>query len=149
MNRTILPICFFLICLIPLSSSPAEPEGYTLHIVVRNLRNSKGHVQFVLYNRENSIPDEHFTRFYRKLSVKIDNGSSFATFNNLPEGKYAVKILHDENSNNRIDKGFIFPKEGIGFSNIKDISFANKPDFKRASFILNNDKELEVKIIYL
>jgi uncharacterized protein (DUF2141 family) len=32
-------------------------------------------------------------------------------------------LLHDENKNGKIDKGFILPKEGIGFSNFQSIGF--------------------------
>jgi uncharacterized protein (DUF2141 family) len=131
------------------SFSHEKPERYSLSVVVNDFRNSKGQVQFVLYNKENSIPDEHYNKFYRKLSAKIVNGTSMATFDNLPEGKYAVNVLHDENCNSKIDKGLIFPKEGIGFSNFQNIGFANRPDFKKASFLLNCDKRLEVRIIYL
>jgi len=139
----------FLALPVLVSFSNEKQDRYTLSIVVRDLRNSKGRVQFVLYNKENSIPDEHYKKFYRKLSAKIVNGTSLISFDNLPGGNYAVNILHDENSNSKIDKGLILPKEGIGFSNFQNIGFANRPDFKKASFMLNCDKELEIKVIYL
>ncbi|MBL7905928.1 MAG: DUF2141 domain-containing protein [Bacteroidales bacterium] len=131
------------------SFSHGKPDGYSLSVAVKDLRNSKGQVQFVLYNKENSIPDEHYNKFYRRLSAKIVNGTSSVTFENLPEGNYAVNVLHDENSNSKIDKGLFLPKEGIGFSNFENIGFANRPDFKKASLLLNCDKRLEVRIIYL
>jgi uncharacterized protein (DUF2141 family) len=31
--------------------------------------------------------------------------------------KYAINILHDEDNNGKIKKGFVLPKEGMGFSN--------------------------------
>jgi len=67
----------------------------------------------------------------------------------LPKGKYAVNILHDENKDGKIDKGWILPTEGVGFSNIKSISPFNRPNFSKASFELESDKIIKVKIIYM
>jgi uncharacterized protein (DUF2141 family) len=60
-----------------------------------------------------------------------------------------VNILHDENENGQIDKGFILPIEGVGFSNYQSIGFTNRPNFLNASFELRSNKTIGVKIIYL
>jgi uncharacterized protein (DUF2141 family) len=57
--------------------------------------------------------------------------------------------LHDENSNGKIDKGLILPKEGIGFSNYSSIGLTNRPNFKKASFELTQNKTIKVKVIYM
>lgn len=124
-------------------------EAYSLTVNVRDLRNSKGVIQFALYNKEGTIPDERYTKYYKKLIGKISEGSSSVTFDNLPPGKYAVNILHDEDKNGKIDKGLILPKEGIGFSNYESIGLSNRPKFSKASFELKSDMTTDVKIIYL
>jgi uncharacterized protein (DUF2141 family) len=116
---------------------------------VCGLRNSEGTVQFALYNREDAFPDEHYKKYFKKLTGKIVNGTSTITFKNLPEGKYAVNILHDENNDGKIKKGIILPKEGIGFSNYESIGFSNRPSFTKASFIVLKDKMIKVNLIYL
>jgi uncharacterized protein (DUF2141 family) len=116
---------------------------------VSELRNSKGTVLFALYNREDAFPDEHYKKYFKKLSGKIVNGSSSVTFENLPEGNYAVNILHDENNDGKIKKGIILPKEGIGFSNFQSIGLSNRPSFEKASFSVQSDKKIKVNIIYL
>lgn len=126
-----------------------EETTFPLTVKVKDLRNSKGVVQFALYNDADSFPDEHYKSYYRKLTAKIANGVSMVTFENLPPGKYAVNILHDEDGDGKIKKGIILPKEGIGFSNYQSIGLSNKPAFKKASFDLSGNKELDVKIIYL
>ena len=103
---------------------------------------------FALYNREDAFPDEHYKKYYKKMTGKIEDQSSTVTFKDLPAGKYAVNILHDEDGNEKIKKGFILPKEGIGFSNYQSIGIGNKPNFKKASFEVNKDKSVAVKIIY-
>lgn len=126
-----------------------KQETYSLTIDVSELRNSKGTVQFALYNREDALPDEHFKKYFKKLTGKIVNGASTVTFENLPEGKYAVNILHDENNDGKIKRGIILPKEGIGFSNFQSIGISNRPTFSKASFSVLSDKKIKVNIIYL
>ncbi|OJV48576.1 MAG: hypothetical protein BGO40_04920 [Chryseobacterium sp. 39-10] len=137
-------LCFFF-C----SFSENQAKTNTLTVKVENLRNSKGVVQFALYKKDNSIPDEDYKKYYQLEKAKIVNGKSEITFKNLPKGKYAVNILHDENNNSKIDKGLILPKEGIGFSNYSSIGLTNRPNFKKASFDLFQDKEIKVKVIYM
>jgi uncharacterized protein (DUF2141 family) len=123
-------------------------ETYNLTIEVKELRNSKGTVVFALYNRDDAFPDEHYKKYLKKLTGKIVKGNSSVTFENLPAGKYAVNILHDEDNDGKIKKGMILPKEGIGFSNFQSIGFSNKPSFRKASFDLQSDKAIKIKIIY-
>lgn len=138
-------IVFFFIA----SFSEPFKSNYSLRIETNNLRNSKGIVQFALYNKEGSIPDEHFEKYYKIGKVKIIDGKAIFTFYDLPEGMYAVNVLHDENSNGKLDRGFILPKEGIGFSNYQSIGLSNKPKFSKASFEINRDKVIVVKVIYM
>lgn len=65
---------------------------YSLTVTVNNLRNNEGVVVFALYNREDAFPDEHYKKYFKKLTGKIVNGSSSVVFENLPAGKYAVNI---------------------------------------------------------
>ena len=126
-----------------------KEETCSLTVDVSELRNSKGTVQFALYNREDALPDEHYKKYFKKLTGKIVNGASTVTFENLPEGKYAVNILHDENNDGKIKRGIILPKEGIGFSNFQSIGISNRPSFSKASFSVLGDKKIKVNIIYL
>jgi uncharacterized protein (DUF2141 family) len=125
-------------------------ETYTLTVKVEHLRNSKGVLQVTLYNKEGTIPDEKYRKYYKKgVTVIGKNDSAEVSFSDLPEGTYAVNILHDENENGKIDKKFILPKEGIGFSNYASIGLSNRPNFSKASFKLETDKEITVKVIYM
>jgi len=139
----------FLTILMLSSFSNQKQETCSLTIDVSELRNSEGTVQFALYNREDAFPDEHYKKYFKKLTGKIVNGSSTVTFKNLSQGNYAVNILHDENNDGEMKKGIILPKEGIGFSNYKSIGLSNKPKFSKASFIVKKNTKIIVQIIYL
>ncbi len=125
------------------------PNTIDLTVEVHELRNNKGVVQFALYNKNGSIPDEDFEKYYQIGKTTINENSTQFVFKNLPKGTYAVNILHDENENGKIDKGFILPEEGIGFSNYTKIGLGNKPNFSKTSFELTSDKKLIINIIYL
>lgn len=147
-NLTIVISSFLLLLIITSFSNQAE-KTFSLTVNVEKLRNSEGIVQFVLYNKEGSITDENFKKCYKIVKANIVNGSSTITFHGIPSGKYAVNILHDENNNGIIDKGFILPKEGIGFSNFQTIGMTNKQTFSKASFNLNSAMNIKINIIYM
>jgi uncharacterized protein (DUF2141 family) len=149
MKKTIIILQSFLAILLLSSFSIQRQETCSLTVDVNDLRNSDGTVLFALYNNEDAFPDEHYKKYFKKLTGNIVNGASSVTFENLPAGKYAVNILHDEDSNGRIKKGLILPKEGIGFSNYQSIGISNKPSFEKASFELLGNKGISVKMIYL
>lgn len=127
---------------------PNTGEEVSLTVQVKDLRNSKGVVQFALYNKNGSLPDQRFKRCYRIRTSGIENGQSATTFTNLPPGRYAVNVLHDEDENGQIQMGLLLPREGIGFSNLKTIGLSNRPNFDNTSFELTTDKTLMVPVIY-
>ena len=121
----------------------------TLTVVAKGLKNSKGVVQFSLYNKDGSIPDKKLNKYYKKQRVVISNNEAVAVFTNLPKGRYAVSVFHDENNNGKIDKGLLMPVEGIGLSNFKSVNLFNPPNFKKASFMLDSNKKIVIDMIYL
>ncbi|MCF6253210.1 MAG: DUF2141 domain-containing protein [Thiomicrorhabdus sp.] len=123
-------------------------NGFSLKVEVKDLRNSNGVVQFTLYNKDGTIPDEDYEKFYQKQTEKIVDGVSHVVFRNLPKGRYAINVLHDEDKDGEIDKGFLLPTEGVGFSNYSTIGMTNRPNFSKASFELTENSEQRVNIIY-
>ncbi|HEY9169767.1 MAG TPA: DUF2141 domain-containing protein [Lutibacter sp.] len=127
-------------------------ETYSLTVKSEGFRNTKGEVLFALYNKDGSIPDEKYENYFKKGVSQINkDGTATFTFTNLPEGNYAVNILHDENKNGKIDKKFLLPipNEGVGFSNYESIGLSNRPNFSKASFLVKSNMKKDVKIIYL
>ncbi len=141
-------ILLIALVLLPFSFLNAQ-ETYSLTVNVKNLRNSKGVVQFAIYNKDGTIPDEKYKKQYRKNIAAINDNTASLTFDNLPKGNYAVNILHDENKNGKIDKRFVLPKEGIGFSNYESIGMRNRPKFSKASFEVNSNTTKVIKVIYM
>ena len=147
MKSTIFFITLLLAGFLSLSFSTNDTHSLTIN--VNSLRNSKGVVLFLLYNEDGTIPDKDRSKYYKKLSTNITSKTATITFDSLPQGKYAVNIIHDENNNGVIDMGYFLPKEGIGFSNFKKLNIMNRPSFSKASFELDTDTSLDVKTIYM
>jgi len=66
---------------------------------------------------------------------------------NIPFGEYAIKVFHDEDSDDKIDTNFIgIPTESYGFSNnVK--GFFGLPGFEKAKFHFNKqDMQIEIKL---
>lgn len=123
-------------------------ETHSLSVKVRNLRNSDGKVLFALYNKDGTVPDQKMEKYFKKKVAVINSESAEVTFHDLPKARYAVFILHDENENGEIDKRFLLPTEGVGYSNYRNLGLRNRPNFKDASFLLKDDFSTEVKVIY-
>lgn len=60
-------------------------------------------------------------------------------FDDLPPGRYAVIVTHDENGNGRLDMNAMgMPLEGYGFSNNPQVM--RKPTWDEAAFEVGADK---------
>ncbi len=139
----------FVLVLLLSAFTNIEKTNCSVTVTVHELRNSAGEVQFALYNEDGTIPDKNYTKYFRMLKGAIIENTSSVTFKDLPKGKYAVNILHDENENGKVDTGFVLPKEGIGFSNYKSIGITKRPNFAKASFLLKTDSTIVIKVIYM
>jgi len=71
------------------------------------------------------------------------------TFKDVPIGTYAIAIIHDTNSNGKLDKNFLgIPKEGYAFSNNVFGVLGLPPSFKDASFKLTGNETIKIKMEY-
>jgi uncharacterized protein (DUF2141 family) len=105
------------------ASSPlldAQTKGTTtLTVRVTGARNAKGKIGVTLFQDAQGFPDDT-SKAIRQQSAEIDPKTMSAqiTFKDVPQGTFAVAVLHDENSNGKMDKNFVgIPKEGYGASN--------------------------------
>ena len=70
-------------------------------------------------------------------------------FKNVAAGTYAVAIVHDENSNNKMDLRIFIPREGFAFSRNPKIG-VGPPKFSSASFAVGDaDVAQSVKMKYI
>jgi len=126
------------ICLLFLSNSTIVE--IKLAVEIENLRNDAGNVLLELVDAEkNKIGGE---------IGQIINGKSLIVFENLEPKKYAIRYIHDENSNGKLDLNFLgLPKEGYGISNNAYGLFGPK-DFEKRIFSVTGSTKISLRTTY-
>ena len=83
------------------------------------------------------------------VAMRARSGSQQAVFTQLPPGRYAVIVVHDENDNGRLDANALgVPTEGYGFS--KDArGFLSAPSFDAAAISIGDaDASISLSLTY-
>ena len=122
----------------------AEKSG-DLTIVVIGLKNNDGLVRIAVSNSKENYETKGAEPFRRSI-VDIQNRSLKVVFRDLPSGEYAVKLIHDENGNGKMDTNFLgIPNEDYAFSNNARGTFG-PPDYEKAKFELNGDLVITITV---
>lgn len=110
-----------------------------LTMIVTGLNNDDGQIKFDLDNTSDTFkPRENGPPSFMKGRSPIKNKKVEYVFKDIPCGNYAIKLYHDENMNQDLDKNFLkIPTEQYGFSNCKGCMLP--PSFEKAKFLF--DKE--------
>lgn len=115
-----------------------------------DLRSSHGHLAVNLFSAKDpdAFPDKS-DRAHKSFYIEINGQASVEIkVADLPAGKYAIAVMHDENSDHKFQTGlFGIPKEGFGFSNNPRIYFG-PPSFEKAAFDPSLQTEIKVTMKY-
>lgn len=92
--------------------------------------------------------DNVLGRGHWQLAATIEGGAASFRFAELPAGRYALVVFHDENDNGQIDHGLFGPSEPLGFSGGFVLSLlSGRPDFERLQFDFKPPAQLlEVRV---
>ncbi|PZU06251.1 MAG: hypothetical protein DI605_19540 [Sphingomonas sp.] len=102
----------------------------TLSVRVTNVRNARGRIHVDICPEAKFLKDD----CPYSGSAAAEAGTVIVRIEGVPEGRYAAQLFHDENGNDRTDRGlFGIPTEGVGFSNDAPIRLA-PPRFADAVF---------------
>ena len=127
--------------------SIAYAQTGTVNVEISEINAPKGLVSIGLYSDEKGFPDKG--KEYKGKDVEVTGNTIVYTFKDVPFGTYAIAIIHDTNSNGKLDKNFLrIPKEGYAFSNNVFGVLGSPPSFKDASFKLTGNKTVKIKIEY-
>ncbi len=122
------------------------PDAGNLKIDISGLRNSEGFVLLSLFKDGKGYPGES-EKAFRKGKISINGNKASVDFDNIPDGEYAIVVLHDENSNLKMDKSLGIPREGYGFSN-NVMGLIGPPSFSKASFKHEGKQAIEINMRY-
>jgi uncharacterized protein (DUF2141 family) len=117
------------------SSSAVTLTDRTLVLRINGLRNSQGVVHLAVFDRAEGYPKD-VSQAVRSGSFDIDIDENLLEVElpDLPYGRYAVTVHHDENRDGELNMNAVgIPKEGIGFSGNPQI-WRGAPSFEKATF---------------
>lgn len=124
-------------CVIAAAVAPAladDTRTGRLEIVVAGLESDRGLLKVVLMDSAEAFDDD--LEPLRSAEVPVSGESATVVFDDVPFGRYAVKVHHDEDVDGELDTNFVgFPKEPFGFSNDAMGRFG-PPSFEQAGFDL-------------
>ena len=125
--------------LAPLLLGAAAPAT-SLDIEVTGLRSAKGMIRVCLTadpaNFPGCVDDRH------AITRSVPANRPDIRILGLAPGNYAAAVIHDENSNARLDTFAGIPREGFGFSRNPRIGFG-PPRFSAAMFALGRVAETQ------
>lgn len=120
---------------------PVQAEDRTGSIMVdlKGFRSNDGRATVVLYDSAKPFPKQA-EKAVKILRTNIKDKKAQIAFEKIPYGEYAFVVLHDENTNGKMDySAFGVPKEGYAFSN-NARGTLGPPDYTDAAFKLDKPK---------
>lgn len=134
------------LAILPLLTAATAPPP-TVDVSITGLRSAKGQVLVCLTTNPKAFPDCSKDKSSVHLAVRAANAADFKVAAPA-DGTYAIAVVHDENSNNKMDLALFLPKEGFGFSRNPAIGMG-APKFASASFAVAGDTRQAIRMKYL
>jgi uncharacterized protein (DUF2141 family) len=135
----------YLFLLVLILVFPQEGDKYRLVVNVSGLKPLKGDLYISLHNRPEyfQVADSAFM----KKKIAVDKETETVIFKDVPQGKYAIALYHDENQDGTMAVNEMgIPKEGYGFSTKNRAP--GRPKFEQAAFNVNGNDTVEIRMIY-
>lgn len=130
-----------------LLTGATPPPSSSVDVSITGLRNSKGQILVCLTANPKAFPDCSKDKGAVKMAVKTVNAGHFSIVAPA-DGTYAIALVHDENSNDKMDMALFMPKEGFGFSRNPAIGMG-PPKFASASFVVSGESAQSIKMKYM
>jgi len=114
----------------------------SVEVKMTGFDNNDGSAMIALYDSEGN-----FLKDYVKGEiVSIENMEAIATFSDIPDGIYAISVVHDEDNNGKLNMALgIYPTEATGCSNNAPARFG-PPKWEDAKFEVRNNDLLKMEI---
>lgn len=132
----------------PTNKNLDQDKTHSVSIEVTNIRSTKGIMQFQVYRNQSSFSKETPYKLIRVSKKDVSKKSMTYEIKGLKPGTYGIALLDDENSNKKMDYGWMMPEEGFGFSDYYHTGWS-RPVFNDFKFELNKDKHVTMKVRYL
>ncbi|GMM91912.1 DUF2141 domain-containing protein [Qipengyuania sp. MTN3-11] len=130
-------------------SAGAVPGGVDITVTVTDVRSAEGVVRACMTRDPSSFPKCRGVDGAHGTVVAAGKGVTFV-FRDVKPGRYAIALLHDENSNGKADRAaMMIPTEGFGFSRDAKVRMG-PPKFQDAAFqVADKPENLSIRMRYL
>jgi uncharacterized protein (DUF2141 family) len=116
-------------------------------ITIHGIEQAEGNMDIALYDNADDYPGKDHAVV--GLTLAVDSLTFTYVITDIPFGTYAIAVIHDVDKNGLLNTNWIgMPKEPFGFSNNAKGRFG-PPDFKDASFKVERDTDVSIKLIKL
>jgi len=131
-------------------SLPATLKAqYTLSVTVKGLRNTEGNLLLSVFRSAEGFPSDDSKALYKARIAKIPATEVKYVFKDIPDGSYAVSVLHDENGDLKMNtNGVGIPKEGSGASNNARGSFGPPRYADALITVKGGAKSITINMLY-
>jgi uncharacterized protein (DUF2141 family) len=127
--------------------------GYSSNLEVKlsGLKSAKGRVCLSLFSGPKGFPTGgKGSNLVTSRCVDLVERSSQVMFTNLPLGNYAIAVIHDSNSDGRLNTNpFGIPNEGFGFSNNPPLNFGPAKFADSQVFVSGTNTVVQIQMRYL
>lgn len=127
----------------------AETGCRGIHVTILDIRNSTGKVACALFESSVGFPREFLKSATHIAMLEIQDTQARCHFLDIPPGKYALAVIHDENLDGKLATNWLgAPTEGYGFSN--DVTaMLSAPSFEAAQFSYEGQNlDMEIRLNY-
>lgn len=125
------------------AQSAAVPEqSGDLAVSVNGIRNQRGVVHLCLTSDRERFLKCQVDKEAMALTIPAGKAQRLA-FRNIRPGTYALLVVHDENSNGKLDMLMGIPREGFGFSSDPKIRM-RAPRFDEIRFVVRPGSQAHV-----
>lgn len=115
-------------------------KSYELQLRVTNQKTNEGSLYAQLFDANGEVIEN-------VIQPMKDQSEQEISFKNLREGKYAIRVFHDQNGNGKLDTNlFGIPKERFGFSN-NVMGKLGPPAFETQLFELNGNNQITILLV--
>lgn len=130
------------------SSAITLPAMTDVTVAITDMRSTRGNVLACLTENAKAFPDCDKDPDAHKLTVEARSGLVL-NFGLVPQGHYAISVVHDENDNGKLDTALMIPREGFGFSRDAPVRMG-PPRFERAAFTTSSAQtHLTIRMRYI
>jgi|TARA_B110000438_G_C15759318_1_gene626556 uncharacterized protein (DUF2141 family) len=114
-------------------------------IIITNVEHGDGYIDVKIYDSKESFLKEDLAR--ETVRKKATKGKTVVPLSKIHEGKIAIVVYHDEDSDGKLKTGLFWrPKEGYAFSN--GYKPKSPPKFSKASIKLIHGKLVKIELNY-